>query len=178
MGPHSQQNRFLLLWPIKWVALMDSGQIWPRAGFWTQIFFWQIFSLLWIKLCERRTFFHFWTRFFDIFSLFLKFWCTIVTQDLPNMVSVQNNFLRLKFLRMNWHKGVKVVHWVHKSHRPSIPASPVLKSSLWETPHVLEKNPVQKTQTEKFTLKTGCLLVRARQVFWICLSTSGWCKYT
>ena len=78
MGPHSQQNRFLLVWPIKWVALMDSGQIWPRAGFWTQIFFWQIFSLLWIKLCERRAFFHFRTLFFDIFSLFLKLRCIIV----------------------------------------------------------------------------------------------------
>ena len=92
MGPPSQQNRFLLLLPIKWVLLMDSGQIWPRAGFWTQILFWQIFSLLWIKLCERQTFFHFWTRFFDIFSLFLKLRCTIVTQDLPNIVSAQNYY--------------------------------------------------------------------------------------
>ena len=72
IGPHSQQNRFLLLLPIKWVVLMDLGRTWPRAGFWTQIFFWQIFSFLWIKMCERRTFFHFWTRFFDISSLYLN----------------------------------------------------------------------------------------------------------
>ena len=35
-------------------------------------FFWQIFSFLWIKMCEQRTFFHFWTWFFDISSLYLN----------------------------------------------------------------------------------------------------------
>ena len=49
---------------------------------------------------------------FRHFQPFLKFWCTIVTQDLPNMVSAHNNFF--------WGQTLTFMHPDHPPTGPKL----------------------------------------------------------